>query len=273
MQRNRKNMFYMLVVMLTFLTIGCSSQPKKECVFKNAEEIPAFLENGLLKELSLQGHIYVDDTNGICRITIPVTYKYTHQYWETAVGYTAYFELFKNGYINPMGDSLFILSIKYNILSKNSEAIYKCVQPGNFDIYYKYSRYLMYCNYVISSMTPSDFQAYDWAMEVLFEKTGNKLFDRPFGAFFEELSIDDNLDPGEKYVLNELIEWTETRGDIEKPDHFLYFLNSFDDFDSVYYINAEDDTLQKSGSCYNFHFSFAAQPKIFIVNPPVDNQK
>jgi hypothetical protein len=210
-------------------------------VFKNSEEIPTFLEDGLLKELPLKEEIYIDDTIGFSRINIPVSYKFTHPYWEFIIGYTTYYELNRNGFINFEGDdSLFYLSIEYDLSDQNNKSIYECILPENFVIYKDYSKYFQFCTYVISNMTPSDFQAYDWAMTVLLDSTGNNLFNRTFGMFFEDLSKDDYLDPDERYVLEKLISWTETRGDLEKPDHFLYFLNSFDE-DNYIDINAVDD--------------------------------
>ena len=44
--------------------------------------------------------------------------------------------------------------------------------------------------------------------------------------FFVEFTRDIVLESDEEFVFNSLIEWTKTRGDLEKPDHFNFFMKN-----------------------------------------------
>lgn len=237
-----KSLRIITVLVFALFITGCRNNNKDENVFINEEKIPEFLEKGLLKGMSLKGHIFIDDSLGVKRLNIPVTYKYSYEYWDYIVGYTTFYVLEKNGYINIESDSSFYLSIVYNVPDSNNAALFECFLAESFDKFNHYPRYYTYCQYAVANMWPEDFKVYDLAMEDLFKETGNNLFDSPFYVFFENLSHDDYLSSDEKYVLDELIKWTEERGDFERVKPFEYFLQSFDDGDFKY-IEVQDESV------------------------------
>lgn len=227
------------VIMISLFLIACRNNKKDNDILINEEGIPEFLESGLLKGMWIKGHVYIDDTAGIKRLNIPIFNRYPYEYWDKLVAYTTFYELYKNGYINPEADTVLHLSIIYDLPDTN-RATYRVVSSENFKIFKLYPRYYSYCRYAVANMWPEDFKVYDWAMEDSYKETGNKLFDRPFHVFFEGLSHDDYLSPDEKYILDKLMEWTTRRKDFKRLLPFEYFLQSFDEGDYIE-INAADD--------------------------------
>ena len=102
-------------------------------------------------------------------------------------------------------DSLLYISIIYNFDDIDNEALFECKIPSSLNNYLNLKKYPDFANYVINKMTPSDFQAYDWALKTLYEKTLDKRFKISFYSFIFKISRDDFLDSDEEFILDKLI--------------------------------------------------------------------
>jgi len=122
---------------------------------------------------------------------------------------------------------ILLFSIYFQTGDDENEARTNVNHEYNFNDFKDLKWYKDFCWYAITEMTPSDFQAYDYAFEVLYERTKDESFNRSFYKYYRDLSgrvITDN----DKQILQKLIGWTEERGEIEKPDHFEHLLHFYD---------------------------------------------
>jgi len=214
----------LILVNYTGLSKNSNATTKEESTNKKIIE---FLEKGTFKKF--KNNIFIKDTMNTKKIMVYVHYKYTSNDWVRVFGTTLYYELVKNNLIRYLLDNnqdTFFISIVYDLKNQNPEALNLCKYPTGFYNYDNYKMYYQFCKYIISDMTPSDFQAYDWAMQILYKNEKDERFNRSFYNFILSASKDEFIDDNERYVFEKLIIWAKSRGEIETTKHFEYFKNS-----------------------------------------------
>lgn len=211
------------IFLILFLTISC------EYNVLNKSNIEEKVKNEFTDEVySSYQVIIVEPATDSCKIQIQTPYKYSHSDWALILSENILYRITKANLSEFLmnNDSLLYISVLYNFDDTDNEALFECKIPSSFNNYLNLKNYPEFAKYVINKMTPSDFQAYDWALKTLYEKTLDKKFNVTFYSFILKISRDDLLDSDEEFILDKLIEWAEERGEIEKPDHFIYFKSS-----------------------------------------------
>jgi len=176
--------------------------------------------------------IYLDDTLEIMRVNFDIEYEYVHSGWDGKIltidimRTLNTFEKVCSSQI-PHRDNC-LVSVNYNYKSTNTntnEAIYYVKLPLWEFGHYDKLLYLDFTNYVLEQMTPSDFQAYDHALEELYEDKKDDRFNTNFYKLIVELSENNKLSKDEEFVLDKMTAWALSKPKTETRKHFDYFRN------------------------------------------------
>jgi len=172
-------------------------------------------------------NIFIDDTLGAMRINIDVSYKYASYGWDLRILTT---DIVKHLYETELacgveipGRSKFLVSINHSIVADVSSALSWVKIPMSDLERYNNPLYVVFVEYVLANLTPSDFQAYDHALKVMFEETNDPRLDSDFYTVLLKLSRNYELDENESYILNSLTTWALSKPETETREHFDYF--------------------------------------------------
>jgi hypothetical protein len=180
-----------------------------------------FQKNSWIKD------IYIDDTMSMMRINLDVVYKYAHQNWDgniLMIDIVFLLKRLEDMCSTQISDKKnYLVSINHNVVNTENSALYQVnnsmSQLSNYDKPY-YSNFVYY---VLENMTPSDFQAYDHALEVLYEDKKDERFNTNFYKLILKLSKDNELDQDEEFILDNLTDWALSKPKTETRKHFDYF--------------------------------------------------
>jgi hypothetical protein len=196
-------------------------------------EIQSFFDTIIPKEILLQ-KVDIEQTDKANKINIHLNYIYAHSMWEKMLMEVILYEMNKEQiYSNlKLGDKNLLFCIYFQTGDSNNRALTQINNGDNPNAFDYSMHYEEFCWYAITQMTPSDFQAYDFAFKTLYKSTKDESFNMSFYNYYHGLSnrlINDN----DIRILNSLIDWTKERGEIEKPDHFEYLLHFYYDVETV----------------------------------------
>ena len=220
-----------LIVVFLFSTLCCRDSQNKKPI--EEWQVVAILESNHLSENI--NEVELDTFKKAHRINIFLNYEYPHAAWSQIVTGDVAVDFENSGLAdgflkNDKGN--YYISLWYQM--KDGEARYEVGVPSEVKRYYQLPKYGQFTSYVMSNISPSDFQYYDTCFNLLYEDTGDPIYDRPFFDFYLGLCEDENLDLSEEKVLNRLIEMSRTNPKILKSDHFEYFKNHLSrEFESI----------------------------------------
>ena len=194
-------------------------------------EIQSYFDTILPNEI-LARKINIEKSTNAHRINVEVVYGYTHRQWEKMLMEYILFDMKEKQIYSLLNleKKVLLFSIYFQIEDGENESRTTINHDYTYKAFKELKWYKDFCRYAITKMTPSDFQAYDYAFDVLFERTKDESFNSSFYKFYCDLS-GGIINPNDKKMLHKLIDWTEERGDIEKPDHFEYLLHFYDNIE------------------------------------------
>lgn len=232
---------YKVLLLIMFSCFGCQQQTEYSEVDMDEEiincpdnttwsysELQLELEKEFRKSSWIKD-IYIDDTMSMMRINLDVVYKYAHQNWDGNILMINVVYLLKNledmcsVRISDRKD--YFISINHNISDGENSALYQCNNSMSEFSNYNNPHYTGFVYYVLDNMTPSDFQAYDHALEVLSDEKQDERFNTNFYKLIVKLSEDNELSDDEEFVLDNLTDWALSKPKTETRKHFDYFRN------------------------------------------------
>ena len=228
---------------LLFLSAGCSKKDstKTPTILVDTDDDSLFCPKGnswshvdIERELSRYypyswiKSIYIDDTLGKQRINFDVDYKFTHYAWD---GNILTIDIIR--VLNFMNNSCrarfplkgeYYISINYDIKPPEENSALFLVQSNSSELkHYNLPVYQKFVDYILDNMTPSDFQAYDFALKQLYKDTKDEKFNMDFYSLLLRLSEDPLLSSQEEFILESLTNWALSRPKTETREHFDFF--------------------------------------------------